>query len=109
MDDILTFADSEEEMLQRLHCLFTRFREYNVNLNPEMDRVKYVGHPIDAEGMHFTRIKLDSIAKFEETKTMFEVKHFLRLANYFCDHVPNFSVLAIPFQKHRSRLHEKHA
>jgi hypothetical protein len=29
MDDILPFAKSEEEMLQRLHRLFTRFREYN--------------------------------------------------------------------------------
>jgi hypothetical protein len=30
---------------------------------------------------------------------MFEVKHFLGLANYFRDHVPNFSVLTIPLQK----------
>jgi hypothetical protein len=79
MDDILPFADSEEEMLQRLNRLFTQFREYNVTLNPEkcaigMDRVEYVGHLIDSEGMHFTRTKLDSIARFEEPKTMFEVK-----------------------------------
>jgi hypothetical protein len=32
MDDILPFADSEEEMLQRLCRLFTRFCEYNVTL-----------------------------------------------------------------------------
>jgi hypothetical protein len=48
-----------------------------------MNRVEYVGHLIDSEGMHFTRTKLDSIARFEEPKTMFEVKHFLGLANYF--------------------------
>jgi hypothetical protein len=35
VDDILPFADSEEEMLQRLHRLFARFREYNVTLHPE--------------------------------------------------------------------------
>jgi hypothetical protein len=35
MDDILPFVANEEEMLQRLHRLFTRFREYNVTLNPE--------------------------------------------------------------------------
>jgi hypothetical protein len=81
MDDILPFADSEEEILQRLQRLFTRFREYNVTLYPEkyvigMDRVEYVCHLIDAEGMNFTRTKLNSIARFEEPKTMFEVKHF---------------------------------
>jgi hypothetical protein len=75
MDDILPFVDSEEKMLQRLHRLFTRFREYNVTLNPEkcaigMDRLEYVGHLIDAEGMHFTRTMLDNIAKFEEPKTI---------------------------------------
>jgi hypothetical protein len=60
MDDILSFANSEEEMLQRLHRLFTRLCEYNVTLNPEkctigMTSVEYVGHLIDSEGM------LDSI------------------------------------------------
>jgi hypothetical protein len=104
MDDILPFAESKEEMLQRLHRLFTRFREYNVTLNPEkcaigMTRVEYVGHLIDSEGIHFTRTMLDSIGRFEEPKTMFEVIHFLGLANYFRDHVPNFSVITIPLQK----------
>jgi hypothetical protein len=47
MDDILPFADSKEEMLQRLHCLFTRFREYNATLNPKkcaigMDRLECI-------------------------------------------------------------------
>jgi hypothetical protein len=46
------------------------------------DRVEYIGHLIYAEGMHFTRAKLDSIARFEEPKTMFEVKHFLGLAKH---------------------------
>jgi hypothetical protein len=65
-------------MLQRLHRFVTRFREYNVTLNPAKCAIRMhrVGHLIDAEGMHFTRTKLDSIVKFEEPKTMFEVKHF---------------------------------
>jgi hypothetical protein len=119
MNDILPFADSEEEMRKRLHRLFTRFRKYNVTLNPEKcairnvfppnlsdDRVEYVGHLIDSEGIHFTLTKLDSIARFKEPKTMFEVKHFLGLVNYFRNHVPKFSVLAIPLS---NRLHKKHA
>jgi hypothetical protein len=99
MDDIRPFADSEDEMLQRLHCLFTRFREYNVTLNPEncaigMDRggIRRSSDRWGENAFHF-------IARFEEPNTMFEVKHFLGLANYFREHVPNFSVLAIPLQK----------
>jgi hypothetical protein len=89
-----------------------QFREYNITLNSEkcaigMDRVEYVGHLIDAEVMHFTRTKLDNIARFEKPKTMFKVKHFLGLANYFRDHIPNVSV-SDSVAEARSRLHEKH-
>jgi hypothetical protein len=69
---------------------------HNATLNPEksaigMDRVEYVGHLIDAEEIHFTRIKLDNITRFEEPKTMFEVT--------FPGTRELLSVLAIPLQK----------
>jgi hypothetical protein len=80
IDDILALASSEEELLERLRWLFERFRKYNVTLNPEkceivLDRVDYVGHLINAEGMHFTRTKLDSVAT-----TLFGIKQFSILA-----------------------------
>jgi hypothetical protein len=81
VDDILAFASSEEELLERLRRLFERFRKYNVTLNPDkceigLDRVEYVGHLINAEGMHFTRTKLDSVVNFAEPTTLFGVNHF---------------------------------
>jgi hypothetical protein len=60
MDDIRLFADSKEEMLQRLYHPISRFRAYI-----GMDRVEYVMDLIDSEGIHFTRTKFDTIAKFE--------------------------------------------
>jgi hypothetical protein len=57
-----------------------------------MNRMEYVGHLIDSDEMHFTRSKLDNIARFEG-------KHFLGFANDFHDHVLNFSVLATLLQK----------
>jgi hypothetical protein len=65
IDDIIAFASSEEELLERLHRLFERLRKYNVTLNPDkceigLDHAEYVGHLINAEGMHFTRKKLES-------------------------------------------------
>jgi hypothetical protein len=42
---------------------------------------------------------LDSIAGFEEPKTMFEVKHFLGRANDFRDHVPNLQKLVVGYTK----------
>jgi hypothetical protein len=94
MDDILPFADSKEEMLQRLHRLFTLFREYNITLSPEkcairMDRVEYVGH-------------LNKVRQYREvrgTNKYVQSEAFSGTRNYFRDHIPNFLVLAIPLQK----------
>jgi hypothetical protein len=55
IDDMLSFASSEEELLEWLRRLFERFRKYNITLNPDeceigLDRVEHVGHLINAEG-----------------------------------------------------------
>jgi hypothetical protein len=63
IDDILPFADSKEEMLQRLHRLFTRFREYNVTLNPRKMRYRdgprrVRWHVIDAgNALHSNKVR----------------------------------------------------
>jgi hypothetical protein len=88
IDDILAFASSEVELLERLRRLFIRFRKCKVTLNPDkceigLDRVEYVGHLINAEKIHFMRTKLDSVVNFAEPTTMFGVKQFWGFANIF--------------------------
>jgi hypothetical protein len=102
MDDILLLADSEEEMLQLLHRLFTRFREYNG------EYVEYVGHLIDSEGMHFTRTKLDSIAMFKKPNNV-QSEAFAgtrELLSRLC--TQRFGA-SDSIAEARGRLHEKHA
>jgi hypothetical protein len=76
------------EAFQLHHKVFSGFLRCSAIL-----KMHFSDAAIDAEGMHFTRTKLNSVARFEEPKMMLEVKHFLGLANYFRDHVPNFSVI----------------
>jgi hypothetical protein len=61
-------------------------------------KIEYVGHVVDHEGMHFSRSKLDSVYNFAQPIYAAQMKSFLGLANYFRDHIRNYSELARPLQ-----------
>jgi hypothetical protein len=59
LDDIIVFAETENELLANLEKIFSRLEEYNITLNPEkvkigLRSVEYVGHVIDYEGLSFS-------------------------------------------------------
>jgi len=103
LDDILLFATSEHELLRNLRKILTSFRRFHILLNPDkveigLEQLEFVGHLIDATGVHMTQKKLDSIRDFPKPLLKGDMKKFLGLANYFRDHVRDHSVLAYPLQ-----------
>lgn len=56
LDDVIIFADSYEEHLERLYLIFNRLRECNLKLNAKkcklfQKQVKYVGFIVSADGI----------------------------------------------------------
>lgn len=103
LDDLITYASSETEMIARLRTIFSRCREKRITFNPSkckfgLTKVEYIGHTIDHEGLHFTRKRLDSILDFELPRSQKRMKSFLGLANYFRDHIDHFEDLAQPMR-----------
>ena len=54
MDDILLYAQTDEEYISNLRELFTTLREKKITVNPEktflgMSEVEYVGHTINKD------------------------------------------------------------
>ena len=49
----------------------------------------YVGHTLDATGIHFDRAKLDGECSFSKPVYSKQIKSFVSLASYFKDHVQN--------------------
>ena len=103
MDDCMVHATTLDEYLKRLRQVFLRFREKGITLNPfkcklGMSEAEFVGHTIDANGLHFTRDKLDSVLNFPRPETKRQIKSFIGLANYFRDHIQNHSIRAQPLQ-----------
>ena len=101
IDDIIIFASNEEEMIERLNTVLQRLQEHNVTVNPDkcsfgITQVEFVGHTVDRDGLHFSREKLDKVLMVELPKTGKQLKSFLGVCVYFCDHVYHYSDIVAP-------------
>ena len=61
-----------------------------------MEWIKYFGHTIDAEGISFSREKLDSVMAMPKPATKGDMKIFLGMVNYFHTHIARLSSLEAP-------------
>jgi len=104
LDDVIIYGATEEEFTQNLAKVLKRFREKHVTINPDkcklgLERVEYIGHVIDQDGITFTREKLQKVVDFPKPRTQREMKSFLGLANYFRKHIANHSTIVEPLQR----------
>jgi hypothetical protein len=104
LDDLIVFSATEDECIHHLRTVFQRCRDKGLTLHPDkckfgLSEVEYVGHKLDSQGVHFSREKLDSILNFKKPKSHKEMKSFLGFANYFRDHISNYSTLSRPLHK----------
>jgi hypothetical protein len=103
IDDIITYGRDEEEFMERLRKIFQRLREKKVILHPGkckfgMDKVKYLGHEIDAEGFTISKDKIEKVIEFPKPVTQKQLKSFLGVVNYFHQFIPHHSTLVQPMQ-----------
>jgi len=99
IDDVLTFAEDEEELLRNLKTIFERFKQYNIIIHPDkceigLKVIEYCGAQIDSEGMKFTDDKLSGVREFPLPDTKGKLKSFNGLANHFRNHVKNYAMLS---------------
>ena len=61
--------------------------------------VQYLGHRIDADGLHATEAKLEAIINAPTPRNVPELRSFLELLNYYGRFIPNLSSLIHPLNK----------
>jgi len=101
LDDIIVHGGTEDECLANLRQVFERLRSRGITLNPEkcrfgLSQVEYVGHIINEHGLAFSQEKRETVLDFPIPTTQKAMKQFLGLANYFRDHVKDYSTLVKP-------------
>lgn len=124
LDDLLVFAPSEQEALNRLEAVFQRLREHNLKLSPKKCHllrrsVKFLGHVIDGDGVAVDPGKMEVIVKMTKkdlmeddghTPSVRRVKSFLGMIFYYQHFIPNCSSIAKPLfaltagQKRRGKI-----
>eukprot|EP01034_Spumella_vulgaris_P034740 gene34740-42849_t len=103
IDDIIVHGQGEDDLLKNLRRVFERCRRYRIAFNPKkskigLDRIEWVGHQLDAEGLHFSAEQLSEVAQFPTPIGAKGLRSFLGLANYFRDHVRYYASMEAPLR-----------
>ena len=105
LDDVIVYAQTEEELLERLRSIWERFRKYRLVVNPAKTkigllRIEYVGHELDGKtgSIGFSAEKIDKVLQIPRPITHNHMKAFLGVANYFRDHIRGYADMTRPLQ-----------
>ena len=101
LDDILIAAQSEEEHLDRLEKVLTKLQRVGLRLKKRKcvfmaASVEYLGHVVDAEGLHPLPEKVRAIQDAPDPRNVGELKSFLGLLSYYSRFLPNMSTVLAP-------------
>ena len=86
LDDILVTGTSDKDHLSNLAVVFDRLRQHGVTLKQDkcaflQESVEYLGHKIDAEGLHALPEKVEAVVSAPEPRNIQELRSFLGLLN----------------------------
>jgi hypothetical protein len=84
LNDVLVYATTDEEFLERLRIVFERFRQFNITLNPKkccfgLAEVVFVGHVLKIDGVYFSTEKRSKVLDFLLPAKQKQLKSFLGL------------------------------
>ena len=88
LDDILITGQDSETHRKNLEEVLKRLKKHNLRVKKNkcaffQHSVSYLGHVIDAEGIHPMQEKCEAIAKAAVPTTTTELKSFLSLLSYY--------------------------
>lgn len=95
-DNILITGKDDVEHLKTLKAVFDRLKEYGIRIKRPKCKflqlsVEYLGHVVNAAGLHANPNKVKAVIDAPPPKDLTELRAFLGLLNYFCKFLPNSS------------------
>ncbi|EYC04907.1 hypothetical protein Y032_0085g1856 [Ancylostoma ceylanicum] len=102
IDDILVATESEERHYGVLKKVMDALQRANLKLKPQKcvlmeSKVSFVGHEVDAEGIHVDPAKIEKIREYPRPSNLAEMRTFLGLCGYYRKFVMYFSKVAKSF------------
>ena len=104
LDDILVTGKTEAAHLSALEEVLKRMSEAGLRLREDKctfltTDVVYLGHRIDAQGLHPVAEKVRAVQNAPTPKNIMELRSFLGLLSYYSRFLPNLSTLLAPLSK----------
>ena len=104
LDDILVTGSSHEEHMSNLKEVLSRLQEAGLRLRKDkcefmVSSVKYLGHIIDANGLHPAPDKLKAVKNAPKPQNVTELKAYLGLLTYYSRFLPNMATTLSPLYK----------
>ena len=101
LDDIIVTGRNEEEHLRNLSAVLSKLQEAGLRLKKSKcyfmaESVEYLGHVIDAKGLHPTEAKVLAVQNAPVPQDITQLKSFLGLINYYRKFLPDLSSLLAP-------------
>ena len=101
LDNICIFAETADQMLDRIELMFSRLKEFNLKIKPKKSyffqtSVTFLGHILSADGVLPHPEKVSKVKDWPVPKTPKEVHSFVGPASYYCRFIPNFAKWAGP-------------
>ena len=96
LDDILVTGKDDAERLTTLKAVFNRLQQFGLRLKLPKCRflqqsVEYLGHLVDAKGLHATPSKVKALIEAPAPRDITELRAFLGLLNYYSKFLHNLS------------------
>ena len=104
IDDILVTGETEKQHLENLETVLARLEEAGLRLKKEKctfqaASVEYLGHIVDATGLHPTESKVRAVTQAPVPQNVTELKSYLGLLTYYAKFLPNLSTTLSPLYK----------
>ena len=103
LDDICVFAETADQMLDRIQFTFNRLKEFNLKIKPKESfffqaEVNFLGHILSQKGVSPNLEKVEKIRDWPVPTSSKEVHSFIGVAPYYHRFIPNFVKWAGPLQ-----------
>jgi len=99
LDDIIVFAKTPQELLERLHTVLTRLLDVGLKVKPSITvlfktEIDFLGHSVTAHGVNPLPEKLQVIHDWPTPHCLRDARASFGLASYYRKFVKNFATIA---------------